>query len=81
VSVVAGERRVSRYFRVPQPIEPVGWRDAWLSAVTWLAEVKGLRDWASLLDRIPPLAQPEGAKPSGAAAAADRQAGQPSPRT
>jgi len=72
VSVVAGERRVARYFRLPLPLEPDGWRDTWFSAVSWLAEVKRLSDWASLLEREPDLR---------AAMALLDEAGQTSPRT
>jgi hypothetical protein len=72
VSVVAGGRRVTRFFRLPLPLERQGWRDGWVSAVSWLAETKGLRDWASLLEREPDLC--------GAIALLD-QAGQTSPRT
>lgn len=72
VSVVAGGCRATRYFRLPLPLEPQGWRDTWVSAVGWLAEVKRLRDWASLLEREPPLRE---------ACALLDDAGQTSPRT
>ncbi len=72
VSVVARGRRVTRYFRLPLPLEAQGWRDAWVSAVSWLAEVKDLRDWASLLEREPDLREAVGMLD---------QAGQTSPHT
>jgi len=72
VSVVAGGRRATRYFRLPLPLDPQGWRDTWVSAVGWLAEVKQLQDWASLLEREPAL---------GEAPALPDEADQTSPRT
>lgn len=53
VSVAVGGRRCSRFFRLPYPVDESNWRDTWVAAVTFLAEVKGLRDWASLLEREP----------------------------
>jgi hypothetical protein len=72
VSVVAGGRRAARYFRLPMPLDPQGWRETWVGAVSWLARVKDLRDWASLLEREPDL---------HGAVALLCQAGQTSPHT
>ncbi|MBC7780315.1 MAG: hypothetical protein H7125_09450 [Proteobacteria bacterium] len=55
VSVVVGGRRASRFFMLPEPLEERTWRDTWVSAVSYLAEVKRLRDWASLLEREPDM--------------------------
>jgi hypothetical protein len=76
VSVVAGGRRYSRFFRIPDPIDSQGWRDTWVTAVSFLAEVKQLRDWASLLDR-----EPDMQRAIETPAASGQGAGQTSPRT
>lgn len=64
VNVSVGGRRCSRFFRLPELVDENNWRDTWVAAVTFLAEVKRLRDWASLLERQPDLRLLDGLVPA-----------------